>query len=99
MSFSPRLNVQKHGMQLDKPTYEQLEARLCKLELMVQESERLWVADQYTAAIVHEVNNPLEAITNLAYLLQHEPMTATAEEHLSLLQEQITVLTGVTRPN
>lgn len=86
-------------MHQGKPTYAALEERLHKLETVVQECERLSVANRYAAAVMHEVNNPLEAITNLAYLLEQEPMTPTASEHLQLLQEQITVLTAVTRPS
>lgn len=86
-------------MPLERPTYEALEERLHKLEAVVQECERLSVANRYAAAIMHEVNNPLEAITNLAYLIQQEPQTSEAGENLALLQEQIIVLTAVTRPS
>lgn len=82
-----------------KPTYEALEARLHKLESTVQECERLSVANRYAAAVMHEVNNPLEAITNLAYLMQDEPLTEEGRERLRMLEEQITVLTAVTRPS
>lgn len=84
---------------MEKPTYEQLEERLRSLEVKVQECERLSVSNRYAAAIMHEVNNPLEAMTNLVYLLQQEELTGTSQERLSLLQEQIAVLTAVTRPS
>ncbi len=48
---------------------------------------------------MHEVNNPLEAVTNLAYLIGQELLTAPAREYLGLLQEQVAVLTAVTRPS
>ena len=86
-------------MQTEIPTYEQLEQRLHILEAEVQECERLSVSNRYAAAIMHEVNNPLEAMTNLVYLLEHEPLTETARAHLNLLQEQMAVLTAVTRPS
>lgn len=86
-------------MLAEKPTYEQLEQRLRKLEVEVQECERLSISNRYAAAIMHEVNNPLEAITNLVYLLQQETLTPGARERLNLLQEQIAVITAVTRPS
>ena len=86
-------------MQLDKPTYEQLEERVKSLEIQVQECERLSVSNRYAAAVMHEVNNPLEAMTNLVYLLQQEALGESSQERLNLLQEQIAVLTAVTRPS
>src|SRR5580698_3067034 len=46
----------------------QLKARLEIAERALERSERLAVASRYAGAIMHEVNNPLEAITNLVYL-------------------------------
>src|ERR1700712_3791582 len=82
-----------------RPTYEALQQRVQELENVVQECERLSVANRYAAAVMHEVNNPLEAITNLTYLLQDEPLTEPGREQLQMLEEQITVLTAVTRPS
>lgn len=82
-----------------KVTYEALEERVRQLETLVQECERLAVANRYAAAIMHEVNNPLEALTNLTYLLHHEALPSSALQHLLLMEEQIAVLTAVTRPS
>lgn len=70
-----------------------------QLEAKVQEGERLAVANRYAAAIMHEVNNPLEALTNLAYLMRSEDLPTEAAEQLRLMEEQIAVLTAVTRPS
>ena len=50
----------------------QLKARLEVAEQALERSERLAVANRYAGAIMHEVNNPLEAITNLVYLTKRE---------------------------
>ena len=53
-------------------TREELEGRLLKLETAYQDCQRLSVSNDFAAAVMHEVNNPLEAITNLVYLAQDE---------------------------
>ena len=37
------------------------------------QSEKLATAGRMSAAIAHEINNPLEALTNLMYILEHSP--------------------------
>ncbi|MEO8727350.1 MAG: PAS domain S-box protein, partial [Acidobacteriaceae bacterium] len=38
----------------------------------LRKSEKLAVVGRLAATIAHEINNPLEAVTNLLYLIQHE---------------------------
>jgi C4-dicarboxylate-specific signal transduction histidine kinase len=60
----------------------------------LQRSERLALAGRYSGAIMHEINNPLEAITNLIYLVKlaaHDPervrcYAQQAEEQLALVR-------------
>jgi len=42
------------------------------IEQVLRESESRAVAGQFSAAIMHEINNPLETISNLAYLVERE---------------------------
>jgi two-component system, sporulation sensor kinase C len=58
------------GIQNDVSTRVEAESRL-------RESEKLAAVGRLTASIAHEINNPLEAITNLIYLAQQ---TTSAEE-------------------
>jgi signal transduction histidine kinase len=51
---------------------EELSARLRAAEDALQRCERLAVASRYAGAIMHEVNNPLEALTNLVYLTKND---------------------------
>ena len=44
-----------------------------RAEAALVESQRLAAVGRVAAAVAHEVNNPLEAITNLAYLLTTNP--------------------------
>jgi C4-dicarboxylate-specific signal transduction histidine kinase len=60
----------------------------------LQRSERLALAGRFSGAIMHEINNPLEAITNLVYLAKleaHDPervkcLAQQAEEQLALVR-------------
>jgi C4-dicarboxylate-specific signal transduction histidine kinase len=60
----------------------------------LQRSEQFALAGRYAGAIMHEINNPLEAITNLVYLAKlvaHDPEKVKcyiqqAEEQLNLVR-------------
>jgi signal transduction histidine kinase len=54
------------------PTNEQLLERLRLAEESLRRSERLAIAGRFAGAIVHEVNNPLEALNNLIYLTKQQ---------------------------
>jgi signal transduction histidine kinase len=82
----------------DAAIVEQLKKRLELTENALQRCERLSVASRYAGAIMHEVNNPLAAITNLVYLARTEPdISQKVEEYLALVEEQLETLSAVTR--
>jgi PAS domain S-box-containing protein len=56
-------------------------------EQALQRSEKLATAGRLTAAIAHEINNPLEAITNLLYLARHD--RARADQHLEMAEREV----------
>lgn len=74
-----------------------LQERLRQAEDALERSERLALASQYASAILHEVNNPLEAITNLVYLtkLQRDDPERVLE-HMLVIEEQLRLLGQVT---
>lgn len=74
-----------------------LRERLRRLEEAYQEAQRLSLSNDYAAAVMHEVNNPLEAITNLVYLAQHESNADEIGRYLGTVQEQLLVLAAITR--
>lgn len=79
----------------DRLTNEQLRERLSLAEECLRQSERLAIAGRFAGAVLHEVNNPLEALTNLVYLTKqdaHNPDTVrrnmlVAEAQLDRLGE------------
>jgi PAS domain S-box-containing protein len=58
-----------------------------RAEEALRRSEKLATAGRLTAAIAHEINNPLEAITNLLYLARRDP--ARADQHLEMAEGEV----------
>lgn len=58
-------------------------------EQALRNADKLALAGRMAASIAHEINNPLEAITNLLYLLQQEKLTTHAREYLTLAQHEL----------
>jgi signal transduction histidine kinase len=42
-----------------------------------------------SASAAHEINNPLESLLNLLYLLESEPLTEKGRHHLALAEEEV----------
>jgi two-component system, NtrC family, sensor kinase len=62
------------------------------------QAEKLATAGRMAAAIAHEVNNPLEALTNLMYLLERSPeSTSFVREIASTALGEVTRLAHITR--
>lgn len=61
-----------------------------RIHQVLMESEKLAVAGRMAATIAHEINNPLEAATNLAYLLSTDrTLNPMAQKYAELLLECI----------
>jgi two-component system NtrC family sensor kinase len=62
------------------------------------QAEKLATAGRMAAAIAHEVNNPLEALTNLVYLLERSPeATPSVREIAASALGEITRVAHITR--
>jgi C4-dicarboxylate-specific signal transduction histidine kinase len=78
-------------------TVKQLREQLNRAEQALEKSERLAIASQYASAIMHEVNNPLEAITNLVYLTKLQKAEPDQVfENMGVIEDQLKVLGKVT---
>ena len=74
-----------------------VENRLRQAEYALERSERLAVASRYAGAIMHEVNNPLEAITNLVYLTKlQKAEPEQVLQNMLIIEEQLQTLGRVT---
>jgi PAS domain S-box-containing protein len=67
-----------------------------KSEEVLRRTEKLAVAGRLAASISHEINNPLEAITNCLYLLSNTDLPAEGRHYLDLAQKELDRVTQIT---
>ena len=60
-----------------------------EFETALRESEKLAVAGRLAASIAHEINNPLESVTNLVYLAEHSDTLAECKEFLHQVDDEL----------
>jgi signal transduction histidine kinase len=81
-----------------RPTYEELTAQLKIAEESLQRSERLAIAGRYAGVVMHEVNNPLEAILNLVFLTKKVADDPDqVRKHMQTVESQLARLGEITR--
>ena len=67
-----------------------------KSEEVLRRTEKLAVAGRLAASIAHEINNPLEAITNCLYLVGQTELPADARTYLALAQDELNRVAQIT---
>ena len=67
-------------------------------ELALKLTEKLALTGRMTSVIAHEINNPLEAIVNLLYLLQQEVSEKEpARSYIALAESELQRISGITK--
>ena len=64
-------------------------------EIALRKSEKLALAGQMAASIAHEINNPLEAVTNLLYLINTRSTDDETRQYCTLAQRELTRVTEI----
>ncbi len=68
-----------------------------EIEKAMRISEKLAATGKLAATVAHEINNPLEAASNLLYLLQEETLSAEGRNYLKLAEEQLLRVSHIAR--
>ena len=62
----------------------------------LRKSEKLAAVGQLASSIAHEINNPLESITNLLYLIRQSGSMDEVQEYAGMAQSELTRVTEIT---
>lgn len=65
-------------------------------EEALRKSEKLAAVGQLASSIAHEINNPLEAITNLLYLIRQSESMEEVQHYTALAQGELARVTDIT---
>jgi PAS domain S-box-containing protein len=60
-----------------------------RAELALMQTEKLAAVGRLASSIAHEINNPLESVTNLLYLARETAVDPEAREYLSLADREL----------
>ncbi len=63
----------------------------------LRRSEKLAVTGRLAASIAHEINNPLESVTNLLYLARSEESPDVVRHYIMLADQELARVTEITR--
>jgi PAS domain S-box-containing protein len=68
-----------------------------RAERALQTTEKLASVGRLAATVAHEINNPLEAITNLLYLAKHSSVLNEVKKYLAIAEEELERVSHLTK--
>jgi signal transduction histidine kinase len=86
----------------DAPLLEELAERTwvaterARAEKALMDTEKLAVVGRLASSIAHEINNPLEAVTNLLYLMSKTALPPDGAQYLQLAQLELSRVSQIT---
>lgn len=63
----------------------------------LRKTEKLAAAGRLAASIAHEINNPLEAVTNLLYLIQQSDLDSESAQYVEMAQHELARVSDITQ--
>jgi signal transduction histidine kinase len=82
----------------DLPAIDDDDASWAGVRESLRQSQSQAAAGQFAATVMHEINNPLEAISNLNYLLHADAENIEAvRDYSKQIDEQLAILTRIAR--
>jgi len=82
---------------IDMATLLEVRERLTRTEQALERAERRVASTRFAAVVVREINNPLEAIANLAFLLKTQSLSDDARSYVAMIEEQLSRIAAITR--
>jgi signal transduction histidine kinase len=83
------ISIQTLILWQDSKALRQVEGRRKRAEQALLQSEKLAVVGRLAASISHEINNPLEAISNILYLVRNAESLETAREYALMAEQEL----------
>jgi PAS domain S-box-containing protein len=68
-----------------------------RMEEALRRSEKLAATGRLAASIAHEINNPLEAVTNLIYIAESTCRQDSVRRHLQMADQELRRVANITR--
>jgi signal transduction histidine kinase len=90
------LEIALRGRQRQYQIREQIQKYALAQKALLQ-SEKLAVTGRLAASIAHEINNPLEAVTNLLYLMRGDVAPERFRHYLSVAEQELARVTEITK--
>jgi signal transduction histidine kinase len=90
------LEIALRGRQRQYQIRDQLSQYACAQDAL-RRSEKLAVTGRLAASIAHEINNPLEAVTNLLYLIRCSESPEDLRKYLDTAEQELARVTEITK--
>ena len=90
------LEIAVRGRQRQYQIRDQMQ-QYARAQEALRRSEKLAVTGRLAASIAHEINNPLEAVTNLLYLIRSSPDQETARIYLTNAEQELARVAEITK--
>ncbi|HLJ79445.1 MAG TPA: HAMP domain-containing sensor histidine kinase, partial [Acidobacteriaceae bacterium] len=90
LEYLPTVLARALKVRESNSVHARTQSELDRAAAMLRENQKLITIGRLAALISHEINNPLEAVTNLLYLVSEEKdLPDRAKEYLSLAQREL----------